>query len=137
MRLKPLDKVIKSTRRRSCPFCFSKVSSEILINGKKFYQARNRIVNVRVFSCLECKASFCYERDQAHFKIESFQYTLGNFTMYCRYKEDEAGFDIVYDPEPDKPWVDNQMILQSEELIPFPTTKDKIESRLSLYITFS
>lgn len=137
MRLKPLDKIIKGARRRSCPFCFSKVTSEILVSGKRFYRSRNRLVNVRVFGCTECKASFCYERDQAHFKLESFNYVLGNFTLYCRYKEDEEGFDIIYDSAPDKPWIDNEVIFQSEDIIPFPTTKEKLENKLGLYITFS
>lgn len=134
MKLKPLDKVIKSHYRRCCALCGGVLKTEV-IQGN-----RRRVTQSRFFKCTACPASYCYERIGSHFKISDFYYSIDKYEIHCYYDEPSGrvpGYKIVYDPEPDKSYVDNQIIAESDKLIPFPSTKEKIEDRLYTYITFS
>lgn len=131
MKLKPLDKVIKSHYRRCCPLCGSSLHTDVVQGG-----TNGRIVRSRCFTCRGCKSSYCYDRDGSHFKISSFQYRMDKYEMNCTY-DDKIGFQIIYDPEPDNRYVDNIVLYESDKLVPFPSTKEKLEDRLQLYITFS
>lgn len=134
MKLKPLDRLIKSAYRRCCAFCHSPLTSDAI---SKSGRRRRVTVNTRVFTCTNCKASFCYERDGNHFRIHNFSYTLENYTLECICYGTDAGHKVIYDPEPDKSWIDNEIIAQSPVKITFPSTKEKIEDRIYMYITFS
>lgn len=130
MKLKPLAKIIKSHYRRCCPMCGGPLYTEVVQGG-----INGRIVQSRSFACRNCTASYCYERDGNHFKICNFNYRIDKYEIDCNY--DKVGHKIIYDPEPDNKYVDNIIISESDKPIPFPSTKEKIEEKLYLYITFS
>jgi hypothetical protein len=135
VKLKPLDKVIKSHYRRCCALCKGALQTEVISGGRK-----RRITQARTFKCTVCPASYCYERIGSHFKISDFYYSIDKYEIHCYYDEPSGrlpGYKIIYDPEPDKSYVDNEIIAESNKPIPFPSTKEKIEDRLYTYITFS
>jgi len=134
MRLKPLDKVIKVTRRRECILCKGPTHSEVV---SKTSNRRKTKVTARVFVCKNCPAVYSYDRDGTHFKIDSLNYTYGDYTIECTYGEDNTGFIIMYDPYPEQPYVDSTLIVESDSKVPFPITKEELEDKIQMFITFS
>ncbi len=135
-KLKPLQKFINSPRQRCCAMCGGTLTSNVLVRSGGL-RAKSPKVQIRDFRCDECTAYYCYERSGSQFEITDFSYKLDtNYEIICKY-DFNVGFTIVYDPDPNDRRAENIQIATCDRIVPFPSTKEKLEQRIEMYVTFS
>lgn len=138
MKLKPLDRIIKSHYKRCCPFCQNNLIKEVVKTTGK----RRKHIKVlsRNFECKTCNVHFVYDRVGNHFEIVKFIYNLDNYVIICNYAE--KNYTISKKEKPigyvwKSPLVEISTI---DGVIPF-NNKEKFElqikEKIQIYETFS
>lgn len=146
MKTKPLQFSIKDGKAKHCPFCNGSVgcSNYWLEDGK--YKGRE-------FWCRKCHANYRYKKYKRLFLLQEAKYNLPTYVVHGNYVHPNDPKRVYFrGKEVDN--VDNIYILPCDRSgtytsfdygstinifrkLDFPITKEELEEKISLYITFS
>lgn len=146
MKTKPLEFSIKDGKSKHCPFCLGSVGcSNYWLESGKF--------KGREFWCRKCHSKYRFLKYKRVFILHSVNYNLPTFHVQANYihpTDDKRGYQNGVEVDN----VNNIYILPCDRsgtytsfnygakvnmnrTLEFPITKEELEEKISLYITFS
>ncbi len=132
-----LAKNINDGKGKFCPLCCSDVALTC-----SNYDLQNKKYKGREFWCKACKAKYLYLKHRNKFHITYVRYKLEACDVTATYahpgRDTTDSFDIL--PRTDigiyPSWTYDERITIEKELN-FPLTKEELQDRVTLYLTFS
>lgn len=135
MKKSKLELLIKDGKNKICPACAAPITcSSFCKRGKIFFG--------REFWCTQCKSKYVYRKYGRTFSLISADYNLPNCLVKAKYKDYLTGkdlqkFEILPCDRtfPYTSWYYGQEVKLNKPL-EFPISREDLEDKVSLYITF-